>query len=86
MSQEQYVSYFCYILVTMIDYQYYNSKCIKGSSHYLGDKQDFDVSSEGPCYLSATTLHGNISIAVNFVARAWNEINTLHDLICLTKI
>ena len=25
-----------------------SSKCIKGSTHYLGDKQDFDVSSEGP--------------------------------------
>ena len=25
-----------------------NSKCIGGSSHYLGDKQDFDVSSKGP--------------------------------------
>ena len=24
------------------------SKCIKGSTHYLGDKQDFDVSSESP--------------------------------------
>ena len=24
-----------------------SSKCIKGSSQYLGDKQDFDVSSEG---------------------------------------
>ena len=24
------------------------SKCIEGSSHYLGDKQDFDVSSKGP--------------------------------------
>ena len=23
-------------------------KCIEGSSHYLGDKQDFDVSSKGP--------------------------------------
>ena len=23
-------------------------KCIKGSTHYLGDKQDFDVSSKGP--------------------------------------
>ena len=25
-----------------------NIKCIEGSSHYLGDKQDFDVSSKGP--------------------------------------
>ena len=25
-----------------------NSKCIEGSSHYLGDKQDFDVSNKGP--------------------------------------
>ena len=25
-----------------------HSKCIEGSSHYLGDKQDFDVSSKGP--------------------------------------
>ena len=25
-----------------------NRKCIKGSTHYQGDKQDFDVSSEGP--------------------------------------
>ena len=25
-----------------------DSKCIEGSSHYLGDKQDFDVSSKGP--------------------------------------
>ena len=24
------------------------SKCIEGSSHYLGDKKDFDVLSEGP--------------------------------------
>ena len=24
------------------------SKCIKGSTHYLGDKQYFDVLSEGP--------------------------------------
>ena len=24
------------------------TKCIKGSTHDLGDKQDFDVSSEGP--------------------------------------
>ena len=26
----------------------YYGKCIEGSSHYLGDKQDFDVSSKGP--------------------------------------
>ena len=24
-----------------------NSKCIKGSTHYQGDKQEFDVSSQG---------------------------------------
>ena len=43
-----------------------NSKCIEGSTHYLGDKQGFDVSSKGPssgistllCYLS-TTHTGN---------------------------
>ena len=28
-----------------------NSKCIEGSFHYLGDKQDFDVSSKGPSSL-----------------------------------
>ena len=27
------------------------SKCIKGSTHYLGDKQGFDVSSEGPSFV-----------------------------------
>ena len=26
----------------------HSSKCIKGLTHYLGNKQDFDVSSEGP--------------------------------------
>ena len=26
----------------------YRSKCIKGSTPYLSDKQDFDVSSEDP--------------------------------------
>ena len=26
----------------------HSSKCINVSTHYLGDKQDFDVSSEGP--------------------------------------
>ena len=25
-----------------------SSKCIKGLTHYLGDKQDFNASSEGP--------------------------------------
>ena len=28
--------------------RYITRKCIEGSSHYLGDKQDFDVSSKGP--------------------------------------
>ena len=27
-----------------------SSKPIKGSTHYLGDKQDFNVSFEGPSY------------------------------------
>ena len=27
-----------------------SSKCIKGSTHYLGDKQDFDVTIEGPSF------------------------------------
>ena len=40
------------ILVVCFQCRSFTSKCIKGSSHYLGqldDKQDFDVSSEGPC-------------------------------------
>ena len=37
------------ILVFIKDYiPSLNSKCIEGSSHYLGDKQDFEVSSKGP--------------------------------------
>ena len=34
------------VFIECIVYLY--SKCIEGSSHYLGDKQDFDVSSKGP--------------------------------------
>ena len=36
---------FHYTLTTLYKF---DGKCIEGSSHYLGDKQDFDVSSKGP--------------------------------------
>ena len=35
-----------------------SSKCIEGSSHYLGDKQDFDVSSKGPSSGNPSTDEG----------------------------
>ena len=36
------------------------SKCIReGSSHYLGDKQDFDVSSKGPSS-GISNCNGNV--------------------------
>ena len=37
-----------------------SSKRIKGSTHYLGDKQDFDVLSKGP---SSGTKRRNLVIA-----------------------
>ena len=35
------------ICISACYYYYSYSKCIKGSTHYLSDKQDFGVSSEG---------------------------------------
>ena len=37
-------------------------KCIKGSSHYLGDKQDFDVLSKGPTYTLRRAFARNVGI------------------------
>ena len=38
-------------------------KCMEGSSHYLGDKQDFDVLSDGPSS-GITFRHSHLQVSV----------------------
>ena len=50
-----------------------NSKRMEGSSHYLGDKQDFDVSSKGHSEITNFQTKGLCSKRRNLVYRLGSE-------------
>ena len=68
-----------------------NGKCIKGSSHYLGDKQDFDVLREGP---SSSTNSRRRAFAQNVeilfialvVSRSFDTFAAVYPLLTLATV